>query len=136
MIADNFEKVERDSSFHDDSYFEVIFEDGSIRTEKDLNWSQISEQKVVGYKNGNRAVFLSVPKIKTIKIIHGELSTEIEVPEDCRVFQSVHGNSTYIPGMQTIHSTVGRFVGLVKDDRIIEERFLNAVEGNVIGFRE
>ena len=77
-----------------------------------------------------------MPKIKHIKVVHSGLETEFDVPDDCRVYQSVHGNSTYIPGGAATHSTVGRFVGLIKNNRIIEERFLNAVEGIVVGFRE
>lgn len=136
MIADQFEKVVREDEFHNDSYFEVTFEDGSMRDERDLNWSEISAQRTVAYKDSNRAVFECNQKVKHMKIVHNDLVTEFDVPDDCTLFQSVHSTAIYSPGGGAAHRVVGRYVGLIKNDRIIEERFLNEVEGIVSGFRE
>lgn len=136
MIKDQFEKVTREDEFHNDSYFEVTFEDGSVRDERDLNWSAIAELRTVSYKNGNRAVFESKQKVKHMKVVHAGLVVEFDVPDDCTVYQSVHSSAVYTPGGGASHRVVGRFAGLIKNDRIIEERFLNEVEGIVIGFRE
>lgn len=134
--AEQFEKVTRDNDFHDDSYFEVTFDDGSVRDERDLNWSAISTLRTVSYKDSNRAVFECTEKVKHIKIVHNELSTEFDIPDDCTLFQSVHSTAVYSPGGGSAHRVVGRYVGLIKNDRIIEERFLNDVEGIVSGFKE
>lgn len=138
MIADNFTKVERDNDFHKDSYFEVTFSDGSVRSEIDTNWSEMSEggNKVVGYRSGTKAVRVATVSVKSIKITHGALSTEIEIPEGCEVYQAVKADTAYIVGGSTHTSTLGRSVGLVKDGRVIEERFLDAQANMVLGFKE
>jgi hypothetical protein len=136
MISDQFPKAERQDDFHEVSYFEVVFEDGSVRDEKDLNWSDISQEMIVDYKEKQKTVFVSIPKIKKIKVTHKDLSVELDIPDNCQVYQAIRSNATLVPGQPTVHSTIGRVIGLIKDNRVVEERFINIPEKVVLGFKE
>ena len=118
-----------------DSHFTVVFADGSVHSEHDTNWSDISTQITVDFFGKQKTAFVCTHPVSKIKISHGTLETEINVPEGCQVYQSIRASALFTPGKDTEHAIVGRTVGLVKDGVVIEEQFLDATADEVIGIR-
>lgn len=136
MISDIILKVIREDDTFLNSYFEVMFNDGSIVKEYDTNWSAFAKQEEVNYQNKKRTVYTSIYPIKKIKIYHKGLQTELDVPDDHKVYQSMRSRATFTPNGRKDNLILGRYVGLIKDNRIVEERFLSEYEGIVTGYRE
>lgn len=118
-----------------DSHFMLTFTDGSVHSEHDTNWSDISTQTTVDFFGKQKIAFLCNHPVSKIKICHGTLETEIDVPEGCQVYQSIRASVLFTPGKDIEYATTGRVVGLVKDCVVIEEQFLDAIAGKVIGIR-
>jgi len=119
---------------HEHTYFTAHFEDGSTRSEHDLNWSDVSELIQVLYFGGVKTVMANTHPIKKLNIKHNNLETEIEVPKGCRVYQAVRAQTTFF-GNENNSSIIGRVVGLVKDGVVIEERFVDGRLGIVQGMK-
>lgn len=138
MIADTIPietKSNEERGFPTHSHFIVEFIDGSIRDERDTNWSSFAEVEEVDYFGIKKQVSLATLSIKTIQVFHEEMETKIEVPEDCRVYQAFYSEVSFVPTGKRTDTLNGRAVGLVRDGKVIEERFLNARQGEVMGIR-
>ena len=118
-----------------DSFFEVWFRDGSHATEIEIAWSSISEERRVRYFEGTKTVFVSTRPVARIRMRHGDLVADCDVPEGCEAYQSVRSETILMNG-KTEHRVVGRSIGIVKDGEVIEEQFLNGVEGGVFGTKK
>lgn len=136
MIADTIKKTDdflASRGLSDDSYFEIEFEDGSSVREHEVNWSDISEQVRVEYFGNKKTVMLCTFPVKKITLNHGELQESVEIPEGCRGYQAVRGVTAVQTNGSGSSEVAGRIVGIVKDGVVIEERFLNGLEGRVFG---
>lgn len=136
--ADGIKREHRcleDRGVHPHSYFEVQFVDGSVRTEHETNWRDLSVEKTVEYFGGKKTVKVCQLPVKRVVMRHGDLSTIIDVPEGVEVYQAIRSETIFVPGGRKIDRISGRVVGLVKDNKVIEERFLNAAAGEVFGAR-
>lgn len=118
-----------------DSFWHVVFVDGSERDEKDTSWAAISDRVEVEYLGGQKTVHLLKFPVKHISVSHGDLKAEIEVPEGVQVYQAIRGE-TMLNGQGKNSQVLGRIIGLVKDGSVIEERFINVMEGRVMGMRK
>lgn len=119
----------------EDSHFTVHFTDGSFVCEKDCNWSDISEDITCKFGNGTKLVKTCIHPVQKITIKHGTLETKIDVPDGCKVYQAIRAEAFFTGTGETKNTTIGRVVGIVRDDIVIEERFLNGLEGEIIGIR-
>lgn len=118
-----------------DSFWHVEFLDGSHRNEKDASWAGASERTTVDYFGTQKTVHLLKHHIKSITVTHGDLQETIEIPEGVQVYQAIRSESMLMKeGDQS--RIVGRIIGLVKDGVVIEERFINALEGRITGIRK
>lgn len=118
------------------SYFEVEFEDGSVAREHDHNWSDLSEPMAVDSLGTRKAAHVARFRVKRISVFHEGLSTTIEVPEGCAPYQAVRAETVLGPHMPRRDRILGRVVGIVdKDGRILEERLLDGVAGQITGYR-
>lgn len=139
MISESIEKTEREAgNLHETSYFDVVFRDGSSVSEKNVNWSAFSYLADVELMGAQKKVFLSNLQISCIKVTHENLSTEIEVPEGCDVYQSIRGQASFMSTGQRIENrtVIGRIIGIVKGGEIIEERYVDVQGNQVIGFKK
>ena len=118
-----------------DSYFEVIFEDGSEINEKEANWSSFSEKKEVSYLDIKKIVRISKFPVKNIKCFYKGLNAEIEVPKDCQAYQAIRSNTTIVPTILQKNETVGRIIGIIRNNEVIEEKFLNGIQFRVEGIK-
>jgi hypothetical protein len=114
------------------SNFQIILIDGRVFTE---NWSDISIEKTVKYGKGTKIVFVCKFPAKQITINHEELTTNIDIPENCEVYQSIRGETLFLPDGTKKNKIAGRTVGLVKNGEIIEERFLDSSQNIISGFK-
>lgn len=116
--------------------YKLFLKDGSIidSTVKD-DWKSISEEARVSYFNGFKTVYLCTLPVVKIKIQRGELETEIDVPEDCRVYRAIRAGTTFSNGARK-EEIYGQCAGLVKDGEVVEERLINAYEGIIQGWRK
>ena len=118
------------------SYFVVTFKDGSSVREHDVNWSAISEEKKVKYFGGVKTAMVCVHPVSKIEMFHGEMSSSLDVPDGCEVYQAVRGYAVLRTGETATGQVGGRVIGLVKDGEVIEEQFLDGMIGQVRGLRK
>lgn len=137
MIADgvkNTDKTLEERGLPADSFFEVIFADGSWLSERDINWSSISAEIRVGYFGGTKTVYVCTLPVARIEVNHRDMLASLDVPPGCQVYQAVR-SETVIMGGRKENRVVGRIIGIVRDGEVIEEQFANEVENEVLGTR-
>ena len=138
MIADNIQRTEKtleERGLPADSFFEAEFDDGSVVTEKDVNWSSMSAEVRVGYFGETKTVFLCTLPVATLWVHHGDLRTHVNVLPGGQAYQQVRSEAVLLDGKKQIR-VVGRVVGVVKDGEVIEEQFINDTEHEVFGTRK
>ncbi len=140
MIAESIKREEASLSergISDDSFWEVEFADNSVISEKEANWSELSEQTLVKFNDGNKMVMLSKYPIKKIKIVLKELETSLEIEEeDEKIYQAIKAQTIFYPGGDKVDRQVGRIVGRVKNGEVIEEKFLSPLTSEIVGFKK
>lgn len=119
----------------EDSYFEVVFADDTKISEHEVNWSSISARRVVDVMNGKKGVMVCVFPVKRISACLGDLEASIDVPEGNEAYQATRSEAVVIPGYGRQDRVVGRIIGILKGDVVVEEKFLNAIEYRVQGIR-
>jgi hypothetical protein len=138
MISDTIPKTKAtlaERGIPDDSYFEVVFNDGSKVTEMETSWSLFSHKKVVDYLGNQKMCFVSDIQIKSIQIFLNGLQTKMEVPFGVEVYQFMRSERLVAKDTDA-SKIIGRGIGLIEDDEIIEERYIDAVENQVKGMRK
>lgn len=116
------------------SFFEVAFVDGSVVTEKEVNWSDMAVIRRVRYFGGTKTVFVSKLHLACITVYHEGMEAHVDVPEGCEGYQAIRSEARLIDGRKE-QRIIGRVVGIVKDGEVIEEQFINEVEHTVLGTR-
>jgi hypothetical protein len=117
------------------SQFRVFFADGSSVCESEANWSDMSEEVIVGYFGSQRLVRLCTQPVVRIEAEHGGITDGIDVPEGGRVYQSIRGQA-FILANGRQDRIVGRYIGIVKDGEVIEEKYLDGLQLEVRGMRK
>ena len=117
------------------SHFHARFKDDSDCHEGDTNWSDMSTEKEVEYFGMTKRVRVSKHPVKNIKIAHDGMEIDMAVPEGCEVYQAIRAEVLFTPGGGRTEHILGRVVGLVKDGKVIEERFINAQNHEIMGVR-
>jgi len=102
------------------SYFTAILREGG-HTINDMTgrWKDISSEKIIE----SRTLHVS-EKVKELTVNYGGLSKTIEIPEGCGVFQAIRSAVTFLQDGTKDTKVKGRLMGIVKDDKIIEEYFI------------
>lgn len=118
-----------------DSFFRIYLSDGTVKQEPSCSWSAVSERRVVSYLGGQKGVMVCMLPVTRIEAHHDGMRSEIAVPEGCEVYQAVRSESVVMPGYGRQDRILGRIIGIVKDDAVVEEHFLNALEYKVQGIR-
>ena len=116
------------------SYFRVLLSDGNTFDERTTPWSAISVKKSIEYYGKQKTVFVCAFPVKQIDVFHEGLETSIEVPEGHEVYQAIRSKMDFSGG-QSRSAIIGRCIGIIKDDKMVEERFLNAQQNEVLGVR-
>lgn len=138
MISDTIDRTTlslKERGLPEDSYFEVIFPDGSMVSEKNVNWSALSQQEVV-YDRGNKQMcFVATMPIKSIRIVLSDLEAMIEdIPQGTKVYQYMRSQRLLAKDIDK-EVIVGRGIGLIREGSIVEERFISALENRTMGMR-
>lgn len=138
MISNDILKTDKtlkERGIPEDSFFEVVFTDGSTVSEKDVSWRSFSHNQIADYLGREKMYFISNHQIKSIRITLGGMETEIEVPEGMEAYQYMRSERLVTNGVDQ-NSIVGRGIGIIKDGIVIEERFINSIEGCITGIRK
>ncbi len=139
MIADQIQKTNQtleERGLSPDSYFEVVFADGSAISEKDVNWSEFAVQKEAEFVDKKKVFYVSKFPVKSIRISFAGKEIYIDsIPEDAEVYQFIRSERLLATGIDQ-QTVVGRGVGLIKNGCVIEERFINALENSIQGVRK
>jgi hypothetical protein len=138
MITDEIQKTTQsleERGIPNDSFWTAIFEDDSEITEKETNWSFFSDKKIVEYLDKKKMVNISKFPVKKLTCILEGLKAEIDVPEGCQVYQAVRSEAIIVPNFQRKDRIIGRIIGIVKNDKIIEELYINALTLKIEGFK-
>ena len=131
-------RSKEEKEFFDNTYFEVTLEDETIISEKEYNWSDLSDSAIVEFGKGIfKYAMLSKYTIKKFKVFFGDRSAELEIPSDCRCYQMILSEIIHTPlsNSTTSRRTIGRIFGIVRDDQVIEEQCLSNNETDVQGVR-
>lgn len=139
MIADTIQKTNQtleERGIPNNSYFEIIFPDASRISEHDVNWSSISQKKQCAYFGNKKLCHVCTLPVKRIEAWHDGLHSFIDVPEGCEVYQAVRGDTLIIPNYERTDRVIGRVIGIIKDNEVIEEHFLNGLMYSVEGLRK
>ena len=115
------------------SKVEITLRDGT--TMQDTAWSTISERKVVRYLDQNKTVYVCTLPIASVKIWLDDLSAEVEASEGDEVYIAIRSEMFAAQNVMT-DTVVGKTVGVVRNGEIIEEKYINARESRVEGFRK
>ncbi len=136
MISDLIPKINEtleSRGLPKDSYFEVEFFDGSKINEKETNWSLMSESKIIEFGFRKLTLYVANFPIKKISIFLNGLETYIDdISYDLKVYQFIR-SQRLIARTVDKDSIFGRGIGLIKDNKVIEEKFINAIENVVDG---
>jgi nitrate reductase NapAB chaperone NapD len=116
------------------STFALELTDGSIVRE-DL-WSHISAPKVVNAFGKKKTVHLCTLPVVRIEVGLNDLSTSIAVPDGCKVYMAFRGQSVILADNERQDTVIGQVVGIVRDEDVIEEQYLNAMENKVEGVKQ
>jgi hypothetical protein len=130
------QRIEEDNGLPGGSGFIAWLEDGSSFTEAEVNWSEISKLERVDYFGMKKQVMVCTFPVKRVRVFHEGLVTEIEIPEDCSAYQAIRSGLNLVPSREPKPRVLGRCIGIVKNGEVIEERFLNGVQGEVLGMRK
>lgn len=125
-----------DRKIHPHSFFEVHFKDKSFRTEHETNWSDMATEKRVKYFGGTKTVMVCNHQVSHIIMRHGELVTTLHVKDGEEVYQAIRSETLFYPDGRKTDRINGRVIGIVKDDEVIEERFLNGVANQILGVKK
>lgn len=125
----------KDRGLPEDSFFEVVFADDSRISEHEVNWSSIAERRIVNYGAGKKGVMVCRFPVKRIQVRLEDLEASIDVPEGHETYQATRSEAVIIPGYGRQDRVVGRVLGILKGDTVIEEKFINALEYRVQGIR-
>jgi hypothetical protein len=116
------------------SSYTLTFPDGTTTNSNDIGWQEISS-KVKVTRNGKVVqAYVSFAPISSIYVSHNGLEKSLDVPHDCGVFQSVTARTTFI-GDTLKTEEIGRTIGLVKDNIVIEEYNLSSETNSINGFK-
>jgi hypothetical protein len=122
----------KERGLSDDSFFRLVFADGSECTEHDTNWSAISEQRMVTIGGVKKMAMVCTLPVTRIEANHAGLRSFIDVPEGGEVYQSVQ-STTLIRDNKYVSQHLGRILGIIKDGQVIEEHFLDGILNEVRG---
>ena len=118
------------------TYWSITLSDGTIVTELQKSWKDYSTLMLVKYFDSNKQVYLSNVTIASITVVLNKLTTTIDVPSDCRVYQSIMNETSQLQDGESRTTIVGRLLGLVKNGEVVEERFLNSFANEITGFKK
>ena len=116
------------------SYYILTFSDGNTIHSDDVSWHKYAQKRTVQRQGKTYIVYASVVPIKSIKVYHNGLEKDLEIPENCEVYQATNAR-TLIVGEKTTTEILGRVLGLVKNGVIIEEYQLSQETGMITGFK-
>ncbi len=121
------------SSFH-----EIEFKNGkkchSQTQPMQASWMRNAVKMRVKRGNQYKTVFASYVPIKCLTVHHNGLKHAMNVPEGCQVFQSIVAQSQF-DGKNRTDTVLGRIVGIIKNNEVLEEYFLDGVSHNIVGFK-
>lgn len=112
--------------------YNLVLKNGDIITDKE--WKFISEEKRVSYMEGYKTVYVCTLPVVKISIKYEDLETEIGVPDGYQVYKANRGQASFTLG-KSENKLVAICVGLVSNDKVVEERVLNIYEGIITGWK-
>lgn len=114
--------------------FEIEFPDGSKRTEHNTDWNAIGTLRTVKHEDRDKTIMICNVPIKKLKVKCLELSKELTSKKDEDLYQMTRASimeSREKPG-EYVTTVVGKTIGRLKGDKIIEEYFLDARTNKII----
>ncbi len=121
-------------SLNIESYVRLTLDDGTVKDDREVSWKSISEMKTVSYFGKKKTVYVCALPVAFVDVFHDRLEVHMQIPDGCSEYQAIRSKADFNAG-QTRDAVVGRCVGLVKNSVVIEERFLNGVNNEVVGVR-
>lgn len=136
MIKDQIpptDKTLQERGLPEHSFFEAFFADDSFVNEEQVNWSSFAEEQMVERFGQKQLCLVSKYPIKCIRItLNGLEASLADIPAGVGVFQFMQSERLLAQGVDKTQ-LIGRGIGLIKDGKVIEEKFINAIEHRVTG---
>ncbi len=124
-----------DRGLHDQTFFHVVFEDGSDRKEHDLNWSEISVEQVVNHFGHQKIARVSNVPVKSVTISHNGMTATLSPKKGEKIYQAVRSITSFKADGTPVNFVIGRVVGRVKDGEVVEELFIDGRTNETFGLR-
>ena len=115
--------------------WEIILKDNSTISEEETRWIDISELKEVTYFGKKKSVYVCKFLVKKIKCYLDDFEAEIEVPDNCFVYQANRGETIIASNEERKSRILGKLLGIIKNGEVVEEKYINLVENKVEGFK-
>jgi hypothetical protein len=116
------------------SFYTITLRDGTSLHSDDISWHDHSEKMKVSRRGNTSLVYASTTPIKSITVHHHGLEKSVEIPEGCRIFQSTAARTTF-SGDKSKNEILGRTIGIIKDNTVVEEYNLNIEARTITGFK-
>lgn len=117
------------------STYTATFHNKSIKTDEH-SWAEMATIKVVKHFAGGTRRVAVVGGIKMFHVKHKGMDVQLSVPDGAEIYQAIREEVIFLPNGHKIERTRGHLVGIVKDGEIIEERFMNSMDGQIYGARK
>lgn len=115
--------------------FEIHLHNGKKHDSTNHTWSEHSERIEVEAFGSKKIVHLSKHDVKKICVFHDGKTEELEVPKGARVYQATRSEAVFLPDGTAQHRIIGKLMGIVKDGKVIEEIYIDGLQGQVFGLR-
>lgn len=121
---------------HDESYFHIVFADGSERKEHDLNWSDVSEERVVNNFGHTKIVNIITLPVKSVTIHHNGKNVSMTLNKGENIYQAVRSMAFFNKNGTPFNQVVGRVIGKINNGEVVEELFIDGRMNEIFGIRK
>jgi len=133
---EHVEKTREERRIPANSHFEVEFDGGEKRHEDDTSWNDFSDERKVKFLDDERIVPVSKFKVKKLTLVANGKTVVMVPKDDEEIYQMIHSRVIFVPGGKTENTSLGRVVGIVKGDEVIEEKYISLLTDEVVGFKK
>ena len=133
--ADNIKKFLRERSLRkqcDHTRFEIEFQDGSVRTEHDTDWNHIGKLREVHLGENRKVIKTCTVPIRSLRVVHGTMVMELEARPGEELYQATRGSQSLTTDGRVVTSIVGKTIGRIKNNNIVEEYFLDGRTNEIV----
>jgi hypothetical protein len=113
----------------------VTHKNGKTFHSSKTRWTDHAEKIVASLNGQAKYVYASKDSVKKIHVKYKGMEHEIEVPEGHRVYQAILSETLVKNDVSDPPRVLGIIMGLVKDNEVVEEYFMDGMMNQMVGFK-